>query len=190
VATVETQSERYSTMARLYHRRLCSLAYRILHDNAEAEDTVQQAHVLALSHLNQFAGRAALATWLSQIVVNESLGRRRRARVSFTELDEPNLRSTYRDPEQEASRRQLRQIILAAVQALPPQQRTVFYLHEFWELDTAETAARLGLTVECVKARLHRAKALLRKMLGPQLVKSTTPACCQASQALPALASA
>jgi RNA polymerase sigma-70 factor (ECF subfamily) len=165
VAAVKVEGENdYSTIARRYHRRLCSVAFRILHSKNEAEDAVQEAHVHALSHLHQFSGHAALATWLTRIVINEALTRLRRRRVPLTDLDELHLQSTARDPEEQVVRGQLRERIFAAIWALPPEHRTVFLLREFWELDTAETAARLGLTVPCVKTRLHRAKALLRKL--------------------------
>ena len=167
---VEVESD-YSTMARRYHRRFCAIAFRILHSRNEAEDAVHDAHVHALSHLHQFSGHAALATWLTRIVINEALTRLRRRRVSLTDFDGLQVQSTACNPEEQVVRRQLRERILAAVRALPPEQRTVFLLREFWDLDTAETAARLGLTVPCVKTRLHRAKALLRKTVTWKLVR-------------------
>ena len=74
-----------------------------------------------------------------------------------------HLQSTARDPEEQVVCGQLRERILAAVWTLQPEHRTVFLLREYWELDTTEIAARLGLTVPCVKTRLHRARAFLRK---------------------------
>ena len=164
VAAVKVAGETdYSTIAQRYHRRLCSIAFRILRCRHEAEDAVQEAHVRALSHLHQFSGHAALATWLTRIVINEALTRLRRRRVLLTDLDGLHLQSTARDPEEQVVRGQLRERIFAAIWALPPEHRNVFLLREFWDLDTAETAVRLGLTVPCVKTRLHRARALLRK---------------------------
>jgi RNA polymerase sigma-70 factor (ECF subfamily) len=172
VAAVKVEVENdYSAMARRYHHRLCAIAFRILHSRNEAEDAVQEAHVHALSHLHQFSGHSALATWLTRIVINEALSRLRRRRVLLTDLDGLHLQSTARDPEEQVVRGQLRERIFAAIWALPPEHRNVFLLREFWDLDTAETAVRLGLTVPCVKTRLHRARALLRKRVKWQLIR-------------------
>jgi RNA polymerase sigma-70 factor (ECF subfamily) len=164
VAAVKVAGENdYSTIAQRYHRRLCSIAFGILRCRNEAEDAVQEAHVRALSHLHQFSGHAALATWLTRIVINEALTRLRRRRAPLTDFEGLHLQSTARDPEEQVVCGQLRERILAAVWTLQPEHRTVFLLREYWELDTAEIAARLGLTVPCVKTRLHRARAFLRK---------------------------
>jgi RNA polymerase sigma-70 factor (ECF subfamily) len=157
----------YATVVTQYHRRLYAIAWRILRNHDEVEEAVQQAHLRALSHLHQFSGRAALSAWLIQIVINEAFTRLRRKRPS-TDLDSLQLRSMTGDPEQEAVRAQLGNMIFAALRALPVEQQTVFVLREVWELDTAETAERLGVTQECVKTRLHRAKTVLRRRLGPR----------------------
>src|SRR5438105_3961438 len=159
--------DEYSTVVTKEHRRLYAVAWRILRNHDEVEETVQQAHLRALSHLHQFSGRAALSAWLIQIVINEAFTRLRRKRPS-TDLDSVPLRSMTRDPEQEAARAQLRHVLSAALRALPVDQQTVFVLREVWELDTAETAERLGVTQECVKTRLHRAKTILRRRLAPR----------------------
>ena len=154
----------YCAVARRYHRLFYSAAFRILHNHEEAEDAIQEAHMRALAHLHQFSGRSALSTWVMQIAINEALTRLRK-RVPVADLDGVRMKSTARDPEQEALQGQLGKLILAAVDALPHPQRTVFVLREVCDFDSAETAAQLGLTVQCVKTRLYRAKSLLRKRL-------------------------
>jgi RNA polymerase sigma-70 factor (ECF subfamily) len=135
-----------------------------LRDPDEAEDVVQEAHMRALAHLDQFQGRAALSTWVMQIVTNEALIRLRR-RVPSVELDSLTLRSESSDPEEEVAGRQLRALILAGIRTLPEPYRTAFYIRVICEKSAAETAAYLGVTIGCVKTRLHRAKSLLRKKL-------------------------
>ena len=156
--------DEYTVTAQRYHRRFCSVAYRILRDPDEAEDVVQEAHMRALAHLDQFQGRAALSTWVMQIVTNEALIRLRR-RVPSVELDSLTLRSESSDPEEEVAGRQLRALILAGIRTLPEPYRTAFYIRVICEKSAAETAAYLGVTIGCVKTRLHRAKSLLRKKL-------------------------
>src|SRR5262245_58522868 len=66
-----------------HNRRLYRIARGIAGNDSDAEDIVQEAYVAAFSHLDGFRGDAALATWLSRIVINEALGRRRKiARAS------------------------------------------------------------------------------------------------------------
>ena len=165
----------YLTTAQRYHKRFYGAAFRILRNHAEAEDAIQEAHVRALAHLDQFEGRAALSTWVMQIVTNEALMGLRR-RVPSVDLDGVTLRSTIRSPEEEAVRGQLRALVLAGIQALPPPYRSAFFSREVCDMSAAETAASLGITVGCVKTRLHRAKALLRKRLSAQLKTAHTSA--------------
>lgn len=154
----------YSSVAQRYKRSLYGVAWRILRNHEDAEDAVQNAHLNALAHLDQFSGRSALSTWAMRIAYNEALCGLRR-RVTFVDVDTLPLASTARNPEQEAVRVQLKNDILKAVQSLPKDYRSVFILREFRHLDSADTAAQLGLTVECVKSRLYRAKAMLQQKL-------------------------
>ena len=167
--------DEYCSTAQRYHRRLCATAFRILRNQDEAEDVVQEAHLHALTHLDQFEGRAALSTWLTQIVINHALMRLRR-RVPSVDLDEVILRSTGPNPEQQAVRTQLGALIYASIQGLPARYRTAFFVSHVCGLSAEQTAPLLGVTVGCIKTRLHRAKALLRKALRVRLVGWPLPA--------------
>src|SRR5881296_3418030 len=72
------QTPLYEIIMRRYNQRLYRAARAILRDDAEAEDVMQEAYVRAFTHLDQFAGRAAFATWLTRIAVHEALARARR----------------------------------------------------------------------------------------------------------------
>lgn len=163
------RADDYSFTAERYHSRLCAAAFRILRNQDEAEDVVQEAHVHALTHLDQFEGRAALSTWLTQIVINEALVRLRR-RVPAIDVDEVILRSTLPSPEDEAVRAQLEGLVDAGIERLPAPYRTAFFVTHVCEFSAQQTAALLGVTVGCVKTRLHRAKAMLRNALRGRLV--------------------
>src|SRR5690242_9253983 len=67
----------YEIIMRRYNQRLYRVARAILHDDAEAEDVMQDAYVRAYQHLHQFAGRAPFAAWLTRIAVHEALARLR-----------------------------------------------------------------------------------------------------------------
>jgi len=163
-----------------HNRRLYRAARGVLRDEAEAEDAVQTAWVRALAALEGFRGDAPVATWLTRIVINEALGRLRRRRPTTdialldAQLDGGNaimfpLSPGAPGPEAEAGRARVRAVLERAVDRLPQPFRAVFVLREVEEMDTAETAALLGLLPETVKTRLHRARRLLRRELEREL---------------------
>src|SRR3954451_23190291 len=75
----------FEILMRRYNQRLYRVACGILGDPAEAEDVMQDAYVRAYGHLDQFAGRASFATWLTRIAVHEALARAR-WRTRFVEI--------------------------------------------------------------------------------------------------------
>jgi len=161
----------FEVIMRRYNQRLYRAARAILRDDGEAEDVVQEAYVRAFTHLGQFAGRAAFATWLTRIAVHEALARARRRGLlrplgdEGTEGDDMTAFRSAADVEKEAAGRELGRMLEAAIEALPDPFRAVFVLREIEEMSTAETAAVLELREETVKTRLHRARALLRRAL-------------------------
>src|SRR5205814_6207491 len=122
----------------------------------EAEDVMQQAYVNAYAHLRQFDRRAAFATWLTRIAVHEALARARR-QGRYQPLDEEFAPKSAMavpnafDPERQAIARELGGFVEAAIDRLPDGGREVFVLREVEGLDTAETAASLGITEDAVK---------------------------------------
>ena len=162
------------------NQRLFRIARAVVRDDSEAEDVVQAAYVNAYASLGGFRGDANLATWLTRIVLNEALGRRRRQRpvVGLEVLDAegggPAMSETHgmaqdADPEQAVARRQVRQLIESAVDRLPEGFRVVFVMRDVQELSIEETADVLGLPPATVKTRLHRARQQLRRTLDAQL---------------------
>jgi RNA polymerase sigma-70 factor, ECF subfamily len=122
-------------------------------------------------HLAQFDGRAAFATWLTRIAVNEAIARSR-LQGRYLSLDETKdtmdpLKATHSssNPERQAFARELGGLLEAAVDALPDGAREVFVMRQVQGLDAAETAASLGVSEDVVKTRLSRAKAALRRDL-------------------------
>ncbi|HLY77932.1 MAG TPA: RNA polymerase sigma factor [Caulobacteraceae bacterium] len=166
----------------LNNQRLFRAAWSILLDRAEAEDAVQEAYVKAFAALSSFKGESALSTWLTRIVVNEALERKRRAgrRQRLLESQGVAFIETYREAlmrgsavaasqEQAIMRAELAKLIETAVGRLPEVFRPVFVLREIEGLSVAETAAALDITEATVRTRLHRAKHKLQAELEPQV---------------------
>ena len=166
------QTALFEVLMRRHNERLYRAARAIVRDEREAEDVMQQAYVDAYVHLRQFDGRAAFATWLTRIAVNEAIARAR-LRGRYQPLDTDDIASlggdmrvhAPADPERQAFARELGSLLESAVDALPDGQREVFVLRQIEGLSTAETAASLGATEDVVKTRLSRARAALRRDL-------------------------
>lgn len=161
-----------------HNSRLHRVARSIVHDQTEAEDVVQEAYLRAFSNLASFRGASSLSTWLTRIVLNEAMGRRRRR--SPENAAAPLEAATARDeefaalfplwrapatPEAELQQRQLRTILDEAIGALPEPFRCVFLLREVEDLSIDDISRRLSVKPQTVKTRLHRARRLLKEAL-------------------------
>lgn len=178
----------FREITRRCNRRLFRIARSVVHDDAEAEDVVQAAYVAAFEHLPDFRGQAALATWLTRIVLNEANGRlrARRPTVDIEHIESlqgeggrviafPS-RFGSEDPAASAARGEIRRLLERAVDELPEPFRLVFVMREIEECSVEDTASSLGLKPETVKTRLHRARRLLRLALQDTLESTMTDA--------------
>jgi RNA polymerase sigma-70 factor (ECF subfamily) len=168
----------FEVLMRRHNQRVYRAVRALLSDEDEVEDVMQQAYVLAFTHLAQFKGSAKFSTWLIRIAMNEALLRlRKRGRLvaidgGLDEESERDMRLMERntpDPERRTSDRELVRFLESAIDALPPLYRAVFVLREVDGLSTAETAEALSVSEDVVKTRLHRARALVRDELDARL---------------------
>jgi RNA polymerase sigma-70 factor (ECF subfamily) len=155
--------------------------YSILQNQQDAEDAAQETVVKALRNLHSFRAESKFSTWLISIAINEARARLRHARVlRFESLDAPAedeegapipmVISDWREvPLQALERKELRQMLQAAIAGLPEIYREVLLLRDVEEFNIAETAAALGVNEGVVKTRLLRARLMLQKVLAPQL---------------------
>jgi RNA polymerase sigma-70 factor (ECF subfamily) len=163
------------------NQRLFRAAWSILKTRQDAEEAVQAAYLSAFASMDTFEGRSALSTWLTRIVVNEALGRRRaeqRRRRHF-EQEGVAVLDQYREalmrgsdaerPDVAVAREQIRKLLEEAVAELPETFRTVFVLREIEGMSSEDTAEVLGVPVATVKTRLFRGRRRLQQMLAPEL---------------------
>ena len=138
------------------NQRLYRTAWSILKDRSEAEEAVQDGYMKAFNAIKTFAGTSSLSTWLTRIVVNEALDRRRRAQRRSRMLNQESVLvlEEYREklmagshshsPEKALMRRQIAKLLEMAIARLPDTFRPVFVLREIEGLsveDTAEASA-------------------------------------------------
>ncbi len=161
---------------RLHAPGIYRLALRLMRDEAEAEDVMQETFLNAFKAIDQFDGRSGLRTWLYRIAYNAAMMRLRRPRREFVTVEAasepeegtPVPRELYdwsSVPEQEMEKAELRAEMEKAIEDLPEKLKAVFVMRELEELSTEETAEALGVKLEVVKTRLHRARLRLRERL-------------------------
>ncbi|RJT36322.1 RNA polymerase sigma factor [Mesorhizobium waimense] len=169
------EADAFRTIIKTHNQRLYRIARGVVHNDAEAEDIVQEAYVSAFANLGAFRGDASLATWLSRIVINEALGRLRKGRRTVAMPENPEAQiirfplNPSDDPERSMAQRQILGLVERATDSLPDDYRTVFVARVIEGLSIEETADLLGVRPETVKTRLHRARALVRKALDDEI---------------------
>jgi RNA polymerase sigma-70 factor (ECF subfamily) len=170
----------FDELLRTHTGRLLAVARRLLGNEEDARDAVQDAFLSAFRSLDRFDGQAALGTWLHRIAVNAALtrlrSRRRHPERSIEDLLPTFLEDGHQarpggdwpDPSAALERQETRDAVRRHIDELPADYRTVLVLRDIEELDTDETARLLGLTPGAVKTRLHRARQALRTLLEPE----------------------
>lgn len=167
----------FETLMRRNNGRLFRVARSILKDDSAAEDTLQEAYLEAFRHSGTFRGDAQVSTWLTRIVINQSLMRLRKQKrdrvvVPFETGGQDDLH-TAGEPADEAGespaastlRAELRRLLERRIDELPAAFRTVFVMRDVEEMSVQETADLLGIPQATVRTRLFRARALLRQAL-------------------------
>jgi RNA polymerase sigma-70 factor, ECF subfamily len=148
-----------------------TLAYRLVGNEEDARDVVQETYLRAYKGIGRFRGDAQFSTWLYRITANcaaTQLGKRKRHR--HEELDEAAGyadASPDRDPLASARASQLRERLQGALEELPPRLRAVVVLRDVYDLPHEAIAAELGISESAAKVRLHRARRKLRERLFP-----------------------
>jgi RNA polymerase sigma-70 factor (ECF subfamily) len=158
--------EAFAAVIRLYDTKLRGLAFRLLGDPDRMDDALQEAYVRAFRALPRFRGDARVGTWLFRITYNACLDELARGRkvthVSLDELveqasDEPEPGDVMGD----------RSEVVAALRALPAEERTVMFLVDVHGFDYAAAAEIVGVPVGTVASRLNRARLSVRQVLRP-----------------------
>eukprot|EP01030_Chromulinospumella_sphaerica_P009265 gene9265-9076_t len=163
-----------------YQRRLMRLLSRIVHDQSEAEDVVQETFIKAYRALRHFRGESAFYTWLYRIGINTAknfLATQGRRTPTSTEIDAEQAESMgegeqLRDmntPESMLASKQIAQTVNAAMDALPLDLRTAIALREIEGLSYEEISAIMACPIGTVRSRIFRAREVIANKLRPLL---------------------
>jgi RNA polymerase sigma-70 factor (ECF subfamily) len=171
-----------NTLFHRHQRTLFHSALGIMGNPQDAEDAMQDGLLSAFRNLKSFKGRSQFSTWLTRVVINAALMRRRgqavRPSVAATEpigKDEipivERLVSKGLNPEQLYRHSEIREILREQLDELAPILRTAFVLRKVGEYSTSETARMLRVSEETLKGRLWRARRELAKRVNRNLLQ-------------------
>ena len=169
----------FDELVRRYTSIVYRVLYKILRHEEDTQDALQDTFVSAYRALPRFRQDARFSTWIYRIATNAALMKARARKTNLVSLDhpteDPDAQSAWElpdwsaTPDEEIMTGETRRIMEDAIQALPPEQRAAFVLHDIQDLSSAETAQAMGITVSAVNSRLHRARVFLRDRIGRHL---------------------
>ncbi len=149
------------------------VAFRITRSEADAEDVVQETFFKAYGELQRFEARSAIRTWLHRIAANCAIDfiRKRGSSRTTAGADDALLRfpSPHPGPDRQASGRELRAHVDAALEALTPVERVAFTLRHLEEQPIEDICAALGQSPAAARHSVFRAVAKVRRALRPLL---------------------
>ena len=163
--------EAFDELVRVTSRDTYTLAYRLVGNEEDARDVVQEAYLRAYKGIGKFRGDAQFTTWLYRITANcanTHLSKRRRH--VHDELPDDSLlvdTNAERDPQASVLASSLRDRLTVALDDLPPKLRAVVVLRDVYDLPHDAIAAELGISETAAKVRLHRARRKLREAVFP-----------------------
>ncbi len=162
-----------------HQRRVYRFGLKMCRDPEDAKDVLQETLLAAARTVKDFRGASSVSTWLYTIARSFCIKKRRRSKFAPEQeesLDarEPGMEARQvidpsRGPEDELAGRQVEAALEQAIAGLDPMYREVLLLRDVEGLTAPEVADVMGLTVEAVKSRLHRARVAVREALAPLL---------------------
>ena len=180
----EGAEQAYEELLSRFQQPVYTLCLRLLNDEGEASDVVQEVFLKVFRNIGRFRGQSSLKTWIYRITVNEAHNARRwfyRHRGREVELDqEPNDARDWKDiipdgsrsPFQVAFDHEQADIIEAALSRINPVFRAAVVLRDVADLSYEEISEILGISLGTVKSRILRGREALREELKGELKRS------------------
>lgn len=166
----------FETLVKKYQVKVFHLAMRFTRNEEDAEEVLQDVFVTLHRKLELFQGKSAFSSWLYRIVVNAAFMKLRKRRQTPTvHLEDlaPLTKQQVLDGDHNfenhidkyTQKKELQEIMNAAIDRLPDQYRAVFVLRDVNGFSNQEASEVLGLSIPAIKSRLHRSRLMLRKRL-------------------------
>jgi RNA polymerase sigma-70 factor (ECF subfamily) len=175
-AVLAGDKEAYGALVRAHSATVFRVAFRIVGNEADAEEIVQEAFLRGYQRLESFQQRSTFGTWIYRIAVNCALNR----------ISQPGIEAEYRpgeesnpgektvqvatreaDPERSLLSREIRAVQEMAMQRLTPTEKAAFVLRHHEDRSASEIADVLGIAPNAAKQAVFRAVQKLRRELAP-----------------------
>jgi RNA polymerase sigma-70 factor (ECF subfamily) len=164
------------TLVRRYQVRAVHAAYLVIYDRPLAEDVVQAAFVKVAERIQQFDDGRPFAPWFFRIVVNDALkvAQKQTRNVSLEEqLDESTAQLARHlvdpgpQPDQVVEQKETHQMILKAIESLPPGQRAAIVMRYFLDMSVSDMSTKTGRPLSTIKWWLRDGRKRLRGLMDP-----------------------
>lgn len=176
-AARDSDRHAFGELSSRYAKSIRKTVARIVRNDADADDVVQEALVKAYIHLKNFRGTCSFSSWLTRIAINLSLmllrRRRTRSEVPFDPQGDEDRTWEIRDfpdpspnPEQIYAKDQMRELLTRTVTRLPQASRRIMTQYHYHERPLKDIAETVGISVPATKSRLLRARLAMRAALG------------------------
>jgi len=173
------ETDLFYELIRPCERGVFLAAASILGNDADAEDTAQEAFLKAYRNLARFRQESKFSTWLIEIAINDARMKLRKDRRHLYKAIDAGQETSEGDyipcdfadwrkiPSEALEQSELREALNKALNSLPEKYRTVLILRDVQQMSIAETAKALGISEENVKTRTSRARLRMRDRLAP-----------------------
>lgn len=165
----------FAELLRRYRAPVFNLCLRMLKNRDDAEDLAQDVFIKVFAMLDRYDERYAFRSWLFKIAANQCIDFIRKNRVKLLSLDEPvsyrgdEIEREFPDegptPADELASKELSELLREITDELPPHYRSMIVLRHQEHLSYEEIAQVMDLPLGTVKARIHRARAMMKEKI-------------------------
>ncbi|HEY4327822.1 MAG TPA: sigma-70 family RNA polymerase sigma factor [Mucilaginibacter sp.] len=160
---IKGEKHLYEKLMRKYNLRLYRICMSIINDDEATEDVMQTAYLNAYLNLEKFRNKSSFSTWLTRILINESLlYKKKRAKREALLEEKPGNSYLTETPLNGLMNKELKVLLEKTIADLPEKYKIVFVMREIEEMSTNQTMEVLNISESNVKIRLNRAKEMLR----------------------------
>jgi len=172
---LEGDQRAYTVILKRYRATIYNLIFKMVRNKEETEDLVQEAFIKAFASLGTFNEEYAFSTWLYKIAINNCIDHFRKRRLKTFSIDTPiqskdgeitrEFSDTTFSPDNKILSKEKNELIAEAIERLPEKYRTSILLRHQEERSYEEISQILGIPLGTVKARIFRAREILKKEL-------------------------
>ena len=172
----------FDDLYREYGDRILNVLYRFTSREQVARDLHQDVFIKVYENLDSFESRSQVYTWIYRIAVNHALNhlKRERRNIWVDLMDEslgdllrhesvelPGFGGPAARPDEEVERDEMARLAMESIDSLPPKYKIPFVLFKDEQMSYAEIAKVLDISLSAVESRIHRARKMVVKKLGP-----------------------